>query len=178
MTNDIIISVLDINYVKRKVRIWTILGFCCANLGSELWRNNPRIAHANIGSEDLLRKPQIHTQSSRIAQPNSGHPWQQTHDRLRKRSSSAIHRNEATTDRARKAVRPSAAKVHERSHSSPIRGNEAQSIAQSRTHTPALQATMVNHRGFVATDGRAALRALSIVGLLPRMAEIWLRDPR
>ena len=37
---------------------------------------------------------------------------------------------------------------------------------------------MVNHRGFVAMDGRAALRALSIVGLLPWMAEIWLRDPR
>ena len=94
----------------RKVRIRTILGFCCANLGSELWRNNPRIAHANIGSEDLLRKPRIHTQSSRIAQPNLGHPWQQTHDRSRKRSSSAIRRNETTTDHARKAVRPSASK--------------------------------------------------------------------
>ena len=27
-------------------------------------------------------------------------------------------------------------------------------------------------------DGRAALRARSIVSLLPRMAEVWLRDPR
>ena len=33
-------------------------------------------------------------------------------------------------------------------------------------------------RGFVDADGRAALRARSIVGLLPRMAEVWLRDPR
>ena len=109
-------------HVKRKVRIRTILGFCCANLGSELWHNNPRIAHVNIGSEDLLRKPRIHKQSSRIAQPNLSHPRQQTHDRSRKRSSSAIRRNEPTTfylyiflheqytDRARKTVRPSAAK--------------------------------------------------------------------
>ena len=93
----------------HKVRIQTIRGFCCANLGSELLRNNPRIAHANLGS--------------RIVQPNLGHPWQQTHNRSRMQSSSAIRVNEATIDRAR-------------------------------------------------------LRARSIVGLLPRMAEVWLRDPR
>ena len=67
-------------YVMRKVRIRTIRGFCCANLGSELYRS-------------------------------------------RTQSSSAICINEATIDRAR-------------------------------------------------------LRARSIVGLLPRMAEVWLRDPR
>ena len=126
------------NYVKRKERIRTILGFCCANLGSERWRNNPRIVHANTGSEDLLRKPRIHTQSSRIAQPNLGHPRQQP-----------------TIDRASEAARPSAEtkpqpiarakqfdllrqRSHKRSHtqsSSPILGNEARSIAQSRTHT-------------------------------------------
>ena len=32
--------------------------------------------------------------------------------------------------------------------------------------------------GFVSADGRAASLARSIVGLLPRMAEVWLRDPR
>ena len=31
--------------------------------------------------------------------------------------------------------------------------------------------------GFVAADGRAASLARSIVGLLSRMAEVWLRDP-
>ena len=31
--------------------------------------------------------------------------------------------------------------------------------------------------GFVSADGRAASLARSIVGLLPRMAEVWLRDP-
>ena len=114
-------SLADTYYipVKRKVRIRTILGFCCTNLGSELWRNNPRIVHANIGSEDLLRKPQIHKQSSKIVQPNLAHPRQQAHDRSHKQSSSVIRRNEATTffflheqytDRARKAVRSSAAK--------------------------------------------------------------------
>ena len=83
---------------------------CCANVGSELWRYNPRIAHANIGSAALLHKPRIHVQSSRIAQPNLGHPRQQTHDRLRKRSSLASRRNETATDHARKAIRLSAAK--------------------------------------------------------------------
>ena len=46
-------------YVKRKVRIRTILGFCCANLGSELCAiilgsrmqtSDPRICCANLGS--------------------------------------------------------------------------------------------------------------------------------
>ena len=32
--------------------------------------------------------------------------------------------------------------------------------------------------GFVSVDGRAASLAQSIVGLLPRMAGVWLRDPR
>ena len=129
---------------------------------SELWRNNPRIVHANIGSEDLLRKPQIHTQSSRIAQPNPGHPRQQTHDRLRKRSSSAIHRNEATTDRARKAVRPSAAKSHERSHSKAAHPSAAtkHNRSRSRAHTLRL----------------CRQRWLTIVGSLPRMAELLVNS--
>ena len=118
-------------YVKRKVRIQTILEFCYANLGSKLWRNNPRIAHANIGSEDLLHKPRIHTQSSRIAQPNLGYPRQQTHDRSRKRSSSAIRRNEATTDRTRKAVRPFAAK-------------KSQTIAHAKQLTHSRQRRTIN----------------------------------
>ena len=58
-------------YVKRKVWIRTNLGFCCANLGSELWRNNPRIAHANIGSEDLLRKPQIRGFAAQTSNPHT-----------------------------------------------------------------------------------------------------------
>ena len=124
-------------YVMRKVRILTIRGFCCVNLGSELLRNNPKdrvckprirtqssgIAQSNLGhlrqqthdrsrmqSSFLLRKPRIRTQSSRIAQPNLGHPRKQTHNRSRTQSSSAIRVNEATIDCTRKAVRPSAAK--------------------------------------------------------------------
>ena len=71
----------------------------------------------------LLCKPRIRMQSSRITQPNLGHPRQQTHDR-------------------------------------------------SRTQTCAINC------GFVDADGRAALHARSIVGLLPRVAEVWLHDPR
>ena len=83
----------------RQVRIRTILGFCCANLGSELCAiilgsrtqtSDPRI---------LLRKPRIRTQSSRIAQPNPGHPRQQTHDRSRTQSSSAIRGNVGSLQR-------------------------------------------------------------------------------
>ena len=86
-------------YVMRKVRIRTILGFCCANLGSELCAiilgsrtqtSDPRI---------LLRKPRIRTQSSRIAQPNPGHPRQQTHNRSRTQSSSAIRGNVGSLQR-------------------------------------------------------------------------------
>ena len=79
-------------------------------LGLRTQTSDQRICCTNLGSADLLRKPRIHTRSSRIAQPNLSHPRQQTHDRSRKRSSSAIRRNKATTDCARKAVRPSAAK--------------------------------------------------------------------
>ena len=32
--------------------------------------------------------------------------------------------------------------------------------------------------GFVSADGRAASLARSIVGLLPQMVEVWLRDSR
>ena len=73
-------------------------------------RNNPRIAHANLGSEDFLRKPNIHgfccanlgfarnilgsrNQTSSICGNES------TIDREQK-SSSAIRINEATIDRA------------------------------------------------------------------------------
>ena len=127
-------------------------------LGLRTQTSDPRICCTNLRSVDLLRKPQIHTQSSRIAQSNPGHPCQQTHDRLRKRSSSAIHRNEATTDRARKAVRPSAAKSHERSHSKAAHPSAAtkHNRSRSRAHTLRL----------------CRQRWLTIVGSLPRMAEL------
>ena len=61
-------------------------------------------------------------------------------------------------DRATKP-RPSAAK-------------KPRSIAHAKQLGHPLQRTHVD------ADGRAAFRARSIVGLLPRMAEVWLRDPR
>ena len=51
-------------YVKRKVWIRTILGFCCANVGSDIWRNNPRIAHANL--ESTRNHLGLHNQTSAI----------------------------------------------------------------------------------------------------------------
>ena len=154
-------------YVKCKVQIRTILGFAVQTsdpsfgviiLGLRTQTSDPRICCANLGSPDLLCKPRIHTQSSRIAQPNLGHPWQQTHDRLRKRSSSAIHRNEAITDRTCKVVRPSAAKSHERSHSKAAHPSTAtkHNRSRSRAHTLRL----------------CRQRWLTIVGSLPRMAEL------
>ena len=111
-------------------------------------------ALAYLGSEDLLRKPWIRMQSSRISQPNLSHLRQQNHDRSRTRSSSAIRVNEATIDRACKAIRPSTAK-------------KPRSIAHAK------QLGYPRQRTHVAADGRAALRARSIVGLLPRMAEVF-----
>ena len=59
----------------------------------------------------LLCKPRIRTQSSRIVEPNLGHPWQQTHDQSRKQSTSAIRSNEDTMGHESKAAWPSAAKM-------------------------------------------------------------------
>ena len=86
-------------YVMHKARILTILGFCCPNLGSELYAI---ILGSHTQTSDprmLLRKPRIRTQSSRIAQPNLGHPRQQTHDRSRTQSSSAIRGNVGSLQR-------------------------------------------------------------------------------
>ena len=93
-------------------------------------RNNPRITHANLGSEDLLCKPRIRgcCCASLGSKP-----------------------------------RPSAA-------------TNPRSIAHAK------QLGHPRQRGFVVADGRAALRARSIVASLPRMAELlcvydrsWLR---
>ena len=54
----------------------------------------------------------------------------------------------------------------------PSTAKKPRSIAHAKQLGHPLQRT------HVAADGRAAFRARSIVGLLPRMAEVWLRDPR
>ena len=107
----------------RKVRIRTI--------GSELLRNNPRIVHANLGSEDLLRKPRIRTQSSGIVQLDLGHLRQQTHDRSRTQSSFLLHKPRIRTQSsgiAQPNLGHPRQQTHDRSRtqsSSAIRVNEA-----------------------------------------------------
>ena len=65
-------------------------------------RNNPRIAHANLGSEDLLRKPRIRG----FCCANLGF----TGNHLGSRNqTSAIRGNKPTIDRARKEAPPSTA---------------------------------------------------------------------
>ena len=125
-------------YVMRKVRNWTIRGFCCANLGSELLCNNPRIMHANLRSEDLLRKPRIRGFAAQTWDPHAIFYIGS------RNQTSAIRGNKPTIDRARKAARPSVStklrsiahakqfghpwqRSHNRSRtqsSSAIRGNE------------------------------------------------------
>ena len=146
-------------YVMRKVRIRTILGFCCANLGSELCTIILGLRTQTSDPRILLRKPRIRTQSSRIAQPNLSYPRQQTHDRSRTQSSSAIRGNVGSLQRMAELLC-----VRDRSWL----------LCHGWTNCFACEID----RGFVDTDGRAALHARSIVGLLPRMAEVWLRDPR
>ena len=144
-------------YVMHKARIRTILGFCCPNLGSELCAI---ILGSHTQTSDprmLLRKPRIRTQSSRIAQPNLGHPRQQTHDRSRTQSSLAIRGNVGSLQRMAELLC-----VRDRSWLLFCRG------------WPNCFACTID-RGFVDADGRAALRARSIVGLLTRMAGVWLR---
>ena len=104
----------------------------------------------------LLCKPRIRTQSSRIAQLNLGHPRQQTHDRSRTQSSSAIRGNVGSLQWMAELLC-----VRDRSWLL-CRG------------WPNCFACTID-RGFVDADGRATWRAQSIVGLLTRMAEVWLR---
>ena len=133
--------------------------------------NHPRIAHANLGS---------------------------TRNRLGSRNQiSAFRGNRPTIDCARKAAWPSVAtnpqsltivacrvEVHARLHDQScfVAADGRAACACDRlwllcrrrsncfTHTISC--------GFVSANGRDASLARSIVGLLPRMTEIWLRDPR
>ena len=92
-------------------------------------------------------------QSSRIAQPNLGHPRQQTHNRSCTQSSSAIHGNVGSLQRMAELLC-----VRDRSW-------------LLCCGWPNCFACAID-RGFVDADDRAALHARSIVGLLPRMTEV------
>ena len=114
-------------------------------------RNNPRIAHANLGSADLLCKPRIRGFCCISLGP--------AHNHLGSRNqTSAIYSNKPMIDRARKAARPSV-------------------TMWVRCHRwPSCFACAID-RGFFAADGRTALYARSIVASLPRMAKLLcMRD--
>ena len=99
--------------------------------------------------------PRIRTQSSRIMQPNLGHPRQQTHDRLRSQSSSAIRGNEPTIINHRCLQSRSACAI------------DRASLPQMGE---LLACAIV--RGLFAAEGRTALRTRSVVASFLRMAEL------
>ena len=114
-------------------------------------RNNPRIAHANLGSEDLLRKPRIRG----FCCTNLGSARNHLGSR---NQTSAIRGNKPTIDRARKAARPSAA------------------TWVRCSGWPSCFACAID-RGFFAVDGRTALPVRSIVASLTWMVELLcMRD--
>ena len=157
--------------LSANVRIRTILGFLLRKARIRALRNSPRIAHANLGSEDLLRKPRIHTQSSRIAQPNLGHPQ----ILLRIIIIITIYLLIIIVA-SRAGVR---ARLRDRSCFFAADGRAASRVRSFVGSLPQKVELLCAHDrcGFVSADGRAASLARSIVGLLPRMAEVWLRDP-
>ena len=112
-------------------------------------RNNPRIAHANLGSEDYLRKPRI--RGFRCANLGSAR------NHLGSRSqTSAIRGNKPTIDRALKATRPSTA------------------TWVRCSGWPSCFACAID-RGFVAADGRGlAARSQKIACGF----EVYMSDPR
>ena len=110
-------------------------------------RNNPRITHANLGSEDLLCKPRI--RGCYCANLGSA----RNHLGSRNQTS-AIHGNKPTIDRARKAARPSTA------------------TWVRCSGWPSCFACAIDRGFFFAADGRTALRVRSIVASLMRMAEL------
>ena len=159
-------------YVKRKLRIRTILGFCCANLGSVLCAiilglrmqtSDVRICCANLGSADFSAQASLGSTRNHLGSRNL---------------ISAIHGNKPTIDCAHKAARLSVA-TNSRSIvlAKQLRHPRQRTLDQLRTHSGSAgyNPTIINHANAVAITIQLAQ---SIVGLLPRMAEVWLRDPR
>ena len=85
-------------YVMRKVRIRTIPGFCCANLGSEL-------CAIILGSRTQTSDPRICCANLKSARNLLGS----------RNQTSAIRGNKPTIDRARKAARHTRQRSHDRS---------------------------------------------------------------
>ena len=69
-------------------------------------RNNPRIAHANLGSEDLLHKPRIHGFCCADLGSARNHLGSRN-------QTSAIRGNKPTIDRSRKTAWPSVPRQRE-----------------------------------------------------------------
>ena len=130
-----------------------------------------------------------------IAQRNLGHQRQRSHDQSRKQSRSAIRGNGATNDdrsykqsssviRSKEATIAYAKQlVHSRNEPTIDRactwtpyslGNDQRTRFHNQSWLLCRRQPIcfrcVIDRGFVDSDGRAALRTRSIVGLLPRMA--------
>ena len=156
--------------------------FCAIILGSRVQTSDPRICCANLGSTDLLRKPRIRTQSSRIAQPNLGHPRQQTHDRSRTQSSSAYASTKPRSIAHAKQFGHPRQRSYDRSRtkiSSAIRGNEP-TLPRMAELLCVRDRSWVCCRGWLRF-GRAILDdCLRIRGLCSkiRRSEVCVRDPR
>ena len=153
--------------------------------------SDPRICCTNLGSEDLLHKPRIR----RFCCASLGF----TRNHLASRNQiSAIRGNKPMIDSARKAAQPSVATnprwltivacragvcVCATTRSIVLRCRGWVSCFAVRSFV-ALCRRRSNcfaraiGCGFVSVDGRAASLVQSIVGLLSRMAGVWLRDPR
>ena len=129
----------------RKVRIRTIPGFCCANLGSEL-------CAIILGSRTQTSDPRISCTNLRSARNLLGLCSQ----------TSAIRGNKPTIDRARKAARHTRQRSHDRSRtqsSSAYASTKPRSIAHAK---------QLGHCGKEATIDRARKSARPFAAMNPR----------
>ena len=175
MTRSFAISIY--NYVKRKVWIRTILGFCCANLGSELCAiilgsrmqtSDPRICCANLGSPYFA------------AQSSDPHAIIQYHATKSRPSADIIARITIYLLIVNHRCLQSWSACAIDRASLPQMGELL--CMCDRLWLPCHRRSNCFVRaigcGFVSADGRAASLARLIVGLLPQMVEVWLRDLR
>ena len=129
----------------REVRIRTIPGFCCANLGSEL-------CAIILGSRTQTSDPRICCANLRSARNLLGS----------RNQTSAIRGNKPTIDRARKAARHTRQRSHDRSRtqsSSAYASTKPRSIAHAK---------QLDHRGKEAMIDRARKSARPSAAMNPR----------
>ena len=147
------------------------------HLGSRIQTSAIRGSKPTIDRASKAARPYAATKPRSIAQAKQlGHLRQRSHDQLRTQSNSAIRGVIMGSLPAEQECVHYLSIVGSLPQMSELLGVHNQSWLLCREWPNCLSCAI--DCDFVDADGRAALRARSIMGLLLRMAEVSLRDPR